>query len=125
MRYARHFGVLLILTLCSCSLVTPMTRPGSPCGLLLWMPGAVSVQVIGDWNEWGGLTGAGGIPDPTSGVMESEDGSVWTANVPGELPVGSYRYVFLVDGWRWVADPLNPEKALFMDHEVSVLRIGN
>ena len=125
MRHTYYPGALLLLYLCSCSLVTPMTRPDAPGDLLLWMPGAVSVQVIGDWNEWGGLTGAGGIPDPSIGVMESEDGSVWIADVPGDLPVGWFRYAFLVDGWRWVADPLNPETTLFMEHEVSVVRVEN
>jgi 1,4-alpha-glucan branching enzyme len=102
-----------------------MSRPGTAGDLLLWMPGAVRVQVIGDWNEWGGVTGAGSIPDPSTGVMVSEDGSSWAADVPGELPVGWYRYAFLVDGWRWVADPLNPETTLFMEHEVSVMRVRN
>jgi hypothetical protein len=90
------------------------------------MPGAVSVQVIGDWNDWGGLTAAGGIPDPSVGRMSTEDGHVWTLRgVPHGLATGTYRYAFLVDGWRWISDPLNPETTLFMDHEVSLMRVGN
>ena len=118
-------SVLIVLVLCSCTLVRPMPRTESPGGFTLWMPGAVTVQVIGDWNEWGGLTGAGSIPDPSIGKLVSDDGSVWTGEMPRGLHTGTYRYVFLVDGWRWVSDPLNPETAVFMDREVSLVRVGN
>ena len=89
------------------------------------MPGAVTVQIIGDWNEWGGLTGAGGILDPSIGRMDSENGSIWTGVLDPELPVGKYRYAFLVNGLHWVDDPSNPESSIFQDHEVSVLSVSD
>jgi 1,4-alpha-glucan branching enzyme len=121
----RAAALAVLLACAACALVTPAQRPGGSRELVLWMPGAVSVQVIGDWNDWGGLTAAGGVPDPSVGVMTTEDGAFWTCPVPRDLGTGWYRYAFLVDGWRWVPDPLSPESARFMDMDVSVLRAGH
>jgi hypothetical protein len=58
-------------------------------------PGARSVHVVGSFNDW--RTGTIPLDDP------DHDG-VWRAAVV--LPVGTYEYMFLVDGERWVPDHL-------------------
>jgi len=85
-------------------------------------PCAASVQLIGDWNEWGGLTGASGIIDPRAGAMTLLEG-YWQGSLPDGLARGRYRYAFLVNGSEFCVDPLNPVAADFMGHRVSVLII--
>jgi 1,4-alpha-glucan branching enzyme len=41
--------------------------------------------------------------------MERSDGGVWTATIP--LKPGRYQYMFVIDGKRWIADPLATEDA--------------
>lgn len=67
--------------------------------LLLLQPEARSVSVAGDFNGWN--------PGRTS--MERSDGGVWTATIP--LKPGRYQYMFVIDGTRWIADPLATEDA--------------
>lgn len=60
---------------------------------VLLAPGARSVAVAGDFNDW----------NPGKGVLADSDGKgrfAATLNVPR----GSHGYMFLVDG-RWVTDP--------------------
>jgi AMP-activated protein kinase-like protein len=58
-------------------------------------PGARSVSVVGSFNDWG----------PVSIPLEDRDhDGVWQAVVV--LPTGTHEYMFVVDGERWVADPL-------------------
>lgn len=106
-----------------CSLFVPMEKSQKEGEqLLFWMPGAISVQVLSDWNEWGGIEGAGGIIDPVIGRMKKEDNGFWTVDI-SELPAGSYRYAFLVNGYSWIRDIDNPETAVFRDRVVSVILI--
>src|SRR5439155_889176 len=58
-------------------------------------PRATRVALVGDFNDW----------DATRTPMRPSPrgGSVWTAVLP--LSPGRYRYAFLVDGSRWLADP--------------------
>lgn len=58
-------------------------------------PGAKSVEVVGSFTDW--LPGAVVLRD------EDHDG-VWRGVVV--LPVGQHEYMFVVDGERWVTDPL-------------------
>ncbi|MDM7991936.1 MAG: hypothetical protein QUS11_01345 [Candidatus Fermentibacter sp.] len=111
-------ALLLALALGGCSAFTPATL-GDPGGFRLWYPGAASVQVIGDWNAWGGLESAGGTLDPSCGVMTPDDDGFWTAEAA--LEKGRYRYAFLVDGHIWVPDPSNHLRAEYGGREVSVL----
>jgi hypothetical protein len=67
--------------------------------LVLLQPEAHSVSVAGDFNGWN--------PGRTS--MERSDGGVWTATIP--LKPGRYQYMFVIDGKRWIADPLATEDA--------------
>jgi hypothetical protein len=58
-------------------------------------PGARSVHVVGSFNDWG----------PVSIPLEDRDhDGVWRAVMV--LPTGTHEYMFVVDGERWVVDPL-------------------
>lgn len=58
-------------------------------------PGARSVHVLGSFNDW----------RPGSIALEDQDhDGVWRATVV--LPEGTYEYMFVVDGERWVPDHL-------------------
>jgi hypothetical protein len=58
-------------------------------------PGAHSVHVVGTFNDW----------RPESIPLEEVDhDGLWRATVV--LPTGTYEYMFVVDGERWVADRL-------------------
>ena len=117
------FIVLLFLSATGCSLFVPMEKPAySGNRLILWIPGAFSVQVISDWNEWGGTVSAGSILDPLSGRMSIDDSGFWTLDISG-LSAGVYRYAFLVNGYKWTRDPMNPETAVFNGETVSVIMV--
>jgi len=64
--------------------------------LVFSRPGAKSVAVCGDFNNW--------LPAATP--MKEHDGH-WQATLT--LPVGNYQYKFLVDG-EWVLDPAAPKR---------------
>ncbi|OPL19528.1 MAG: hypothetical protein AVO35_10215 [Candidatus Aegiribacteria sp. MLS_C] len=111
------------LLLCSCGLMRPVERPQSEgVDLVLWMPGASSVQVLGDWNEWGGLVAAGGVIDPLAGMMSRNPEGFWTLDI-SHLEGGSYRYSFLVNGHGWLRDPVNPLTSEFQGRTVSLVMI--
>jgi 1,4-alpha-glucan branching enzyme len=58
-------------------------------------PGARSVHVVGSFNDWA----------PVSIALEERDhDGIWRAAVV--LPTGTHEYMFVVDGERWVVDPL-------------------
>ncbi len=55
---------------------------------------ATSVAVAGDFNNW----------DPHRNMLQDPDGDgVWTGLFP--LTPGVHKYMFVVDGNRWVTDP--------------------
>ncbi len=57
-------------------------------------PGARSVGVAGDFNGW----------EPDAFVLSDADGDgIWTGLFP--VPEGIHKYMFIVDGERWVTDP--------------------
>ena len=58
-------------------------------------PGARSVEVVGSFNDWS--RGALHLQD------DDHDG-IWHGDAI--LPAGQHEYMFIVDGERWVADPL-------------------
>ncbi len=75
--------------------------------------GAASVALVGDFNEW------------TRGATElkrSGAPGVWAVSVP--LPVGRHEYAFIVNGSRWVADPLAVKSSDDFGTESSVIRVG-
>jgi hypothetical protein len=58
-------------------------------------PGARSVEVVGSFNDWS----RGMLP------LNDENGNgIWHA--AAVLPAGQHEYMFVVDGERWVPDPL-------------------
>jgi hypothetical protein len=61
-------------------------------------PAAHQVVLVGDFNDW-----------DRSRTPLIRDGDRWRTTV--RLPTGVYRYAFLVDGVRWVADPRKPGPA--------------
>ena len=125
-RAASPAAAALLILATGCAALAPAARPGSVSGtLMLWMPGASGVQVLGDWNGWGGLEEAGGRLDPDAGRMAGDGEGLWTLRVDDGLPAGRYRYAFLVDGWRWVSDPSNPETAEYAGRTVSLLVLGD
>ncbi len=109
---------LVIISLFSCAVFTPAERGGSE-DFVYYDSSASKVQLIGDWNNWGGLTGDTQFIDPSCAVMERNDG-VWIISIPENLRRGRYRYAFLVNGVRFEHDPLNPVRDLFQQNEVSV-----
>ncbi|HEX2187956.1 MAG TPA: isoamylase early set domain-containing protein [Longimicrobiaceae bacterium] len=72
--------------------------PGTrPVRFVLVLPGAHSVHLVGDFNDWS--------PGATPLADGGEDG-VWSVTLP--LADGRYAYSFLVDGARWTPDPQAP-----------------
>lgn len=58
-------------------------------------PGAKSVEVVGSFTDW----------RPGAVVLRDDDhDGIWRASVV--LPVGEQEYMFVVDGERWITDPL-------------------
>lgn len=60
-------------------------------------PNAVSVSVVGDFNDW----------SPSAAPMQRLPGAgIWTVTLP--VRPGRHVYSFVVDGSRWTADPRAP-----------------
>jgi hypothetical protein len=75
------------------------TESTRPIELRLSAP-ASQVMVVGDFNDW----------DPAATPLRpGNEGGTWTVEL--RLPPGRYRYTFLVDGRRWVPDPVEPRAA--------------
>jgi 1,4-alpha-glucan branching enzyme len=75
--------------------------------------GAASVALVGDFNGW------------TRGATElkrSGAPGVWTASVA--LTPGRHEYAFIINGKRWVADPLAVKSSDDFGTESSVIRVG-
>jgi len=75
---------------------------------------ASSVQLVGDFNEW--TKGATRL-SPTGAP------GVWAAAVA--LTPGRHEYAFIVDGKRWVVDPLAVKSSDEFGTESSVIRVGS
>lgn len=78
----------------------PRTEATVLVRLVLLQPQAGSVAVAGDFNGW----------NPVRTPLHQTDGGVWTATIP--LKPGRYHYMFVVDGQRWLTDPLAAEVSL-------------
>jgi len=77
-------------------------------------PRARSVEIIGDFNEW--TKGANKLR--LSGAP-----GVWSVSVP--LSPGRHEYAFIINGSRWVADPLAVKSSDDFGTESSVIRVGS
>jgi hypothetical protein len=76
-------------------------------------PHATSVELVGDFNEWAkGTTELGRSGAP----------GVWAVSVP--LSPGRHEYAFIINGSRWVADPLAVKSSDDFGTESSVIRVG-
>ena len=58
-------------------------------------PGAHSVEVVGSFNDW---------RPGTTALRDDDHDDVWRGALV--LPAGQHQYMFVVDGERWVTDPL-------------------
>ena len=67
--------------------------------LVVLQPGARTVQAAGDFNGWN--------PDRTP--LEQVSNGAWMATIP--LEPGRYKYMFVVDGQNWIADPFATEQS--------------
>jgi len=76
--------------------------------------GAASVALVGDFNEW---------TKGTTELKRSGAPGVWTVSVA--LTPGRHEYAFIVNGSRWVADPLAVKSSDDFDTESSVIRVGS
>jgi 1,4-alpha-glucan branching enzyme len=65
---------------------------------------ARTVQVAGDWNNWG--SGDAEQGEVLVGLMEKDRRGIW--NLTQELPPGRYRYYFLLNETQRILDPANP-----------------
>lgn len=75
--------------------------------------GASSVALVGDFNEW--TRGA-------TALKRSGAPGVWSVSVA--LTPGRHEYAFIVNGSRWVADPLAVKSSDDFGTESSVIRVG-
>ena len=75
---------------------------------------ASSVQLVGDFNEW--TKGA-------THLAPSGAPGVWAVSVA--LAPGRHEYAFIVDGKRWVIDPLAVKSSDDFGTESSVIRVGS
>jgi hypothetical protein len=76
-------------------------------------PRASTVEIVGDFNAW------------TKGVTRLERSAapgVWAASVA--LPAGRHEYAFIINGTRWIADPLAPRTSDDFGVESAVIQVG-
>jgi hypothetical protein len=71
------------------------------------------VELVGDFNEWA---------KGTTQLRRSGAPGVWTVSVP--LSPGRHEYAFIINGSRWVADPLAVKSSDDFGTESSVIRVG-
>ena len=72
--------------------------PGVALGIANFVghfPGARSVEVVGSFNDWS---------RGTLHLSDDDHDGIWHG--AAVLPAGPHEYMFVVDGERWVADPL-------------------
>jgi len=77
-------------------------------------PRATTVEIVGDFNAW------------TKGATRLERSAapgVWAASVP--LPAGRHEYAFIINGTRWIADPLAPKSSDDFGVESAVIHVGS
>ena len=91
---AAGLAAILLLPWQSQEALTPGAKQGV-ASFVGHFPGARSVEVVGSFNDW------------SRGMLhlrdENHDG-IWHG--AAVLPAGQHEYMFVVDGERWVPDPL-------------------
>jgi len=76
-------------------------------------PHAAKVELVGDFNEWA---------KGSTQLVPSGAPGVWAVSVP--LSPGRHEYAFIINGSRWVADPLAVKSTDDFGTESSVIRVG-
>jgi 1,4-alpha-glucan branching enzyme len=74
-----------------------------------YAPGAMRVQLAGNWPENNWARGDGSVGEANIGLMKVNADGVWEIVV--SLGPGRYQYVFRVDENTWQLDPGNAEEA--------------
>ena len=74
---------------------------------------ASKVELVGDFNEW---------TRGSTQLARSGAPGVWTVSVP--LSAGRHEYAFIINGSRWVADPLGVKSSDDFGTESSVIRVA-
>ena len=77
--------------------LTAASGAAQPMTFVFVARSASSVAIVGDFNDW---------QEGASPLHRGSDDGVWAITIP--LAPGRYHYTFVVDGTRWVADPLAP-----------------
>lgn len=96
--YSVVIAVLLVALLWRAPAPGPLPLLGEHEGVAQFVarfPEAHSVAVVGAFNDW--------RPEATPLSDDDHDG-VWDARII--LPAGPHEYMFVVDGERWVSDPM-------------------
>jgi Glycogen recognition site of AMP-activated protein kinase len=98
-------AVLLMLVLRSASVgspgtTSPLAAAADPESIyvkfVLFAPAAREVALAGTFNGW----------DPAATPLSPATAGAWTVTLA--LPIGQHQYAFVVDGRRWVSDPVAP-----------------
>ena len=83
-----------------------------PVRFAMAAPQAARVALIGDFNDW----------DPRANPLRERAGE-WSVTL--RLPPGRYRYAFVLDGGRWVADPGTPRADDEFGTPTSAITVSN
>ncbi len=75
----------------------PTVSAAGAVPFVVYAPGARSVALVGDFNDW---------DKAATPLRPTGSTGAWVVTVA--LPPGRYRYAFVVDGTRWLADPGAP-----------------
>lgn len=86
--------------------------PGHPIRFALQAPASHRVTLVGDFNDWS-----------QDAVPLHEGDGEWSVTL--RLRPGRYRYSFLVDGQRWVADQVLAARDDDFDTPTSVITVAN
>ena len=92
-------GLAAGLALAVLRLGTPGADRVRPVPFVVMAAHAARVSIVGDFNDW----------DPAATPLRRAGTQAWWVVV--NLRPGRYRYAFVVDGTRWVADPAAPRAA--------------
>jgi len=105
-------GLALWLGVQSPHVAAPVPGP-STVQFVVRAPGAGSVALVGDFNDWDGAA---------TPMLAAHNGALWSVTIP--LTPGRYRYAFLVNGSRWIVDPAAPRAQDDFDTPSSVVTVG-
>lgn len=105
-------GLALWIGVRSPRVVAPALGP-STVQFVVRAPGAGSVALVGDFNNWDGTA---------TPMLAAHNGALWSVTIP--LTPGRYRYAFLVNGSRWIVDPAAPRAQDDFDTPSSVVTVG-